>query len=70
MTAEVINNEEKYLIWNFERSMWWKPNNHGYTIYVTEAGVYSKDDAELICERGNLVRLNEKMVKWADGKDV
>lgn len=36
---------ERYLIWSNEHRAWWRPNNAGYTVYVTAAGIYSKEDA-------------------------
>jgi hypothetical protein len=43
----------KYLIWSIEHKAWWKPNSLGYTCYYTEAGKYSLEEAEEICQGAN-----------------
>jgi hypothetical protein len=51
-----------YLIWSFEHDSWWKPCRHGYTEDVMQAGLYSKEDAEQICEHANSYEeINEEM---------
>jgi len=38
-----------FLIWSNEHQAWWRANKNGYTKDATEAGIYSKADAQLIC---------------------
>ena len=45
----------KFLIWNFERDMWWRPNNCGYTPNIDEAGRYSFARAKAIVDRANIL---------------
>lgn len=46
-----------YLIWSEEHGAWWRPGDRdfvwGYTHFMTEAGRFTKADAEWIVERGN-----------------
>lgn len=42
-----------YLIWSLEHHAWWRPNSCGYTNCFQEAGIYTKADAERICENAN-----------------
>lgn len=51
----------KYLIWNFERGMWWKPDNHGYTSDITEAGRYPFSWAQSIVDKANLLLKSDKL---------
>lgn len=66
----------KYLIWNFDRGWWWKPNQRGYTPSRREAGQYDLETALDICDRANTVDLREAMVpingylKSLDDKEV
>ena len=47
--------EEKYYIRNEgylgNALMWWKEGNNGYTCDIRQAGKYTKEQAENICER-------------------
>jgi hypothetical protein len=44
---------DAYVIWSFEHHAWWKAWQWGYTDYLTEAGRYTKDDADRIVTRAN-----------------
>jgi hypothetical protein len=48
--------EDRYLIWSFEHSAWWRPFSWGYTKEATLAGRYSLDEARAIVTRANLFR--------------
>jgi hypothetical protein len=48
----VIMDDEKYLVWSHEHGAWWRPESHGYTVYLQSAGRYSRDEALMICGRG------------------
>lgn len=51
-----------YLIWSFEHDAWWRPMRRGYIIEVEYAGLYTKDQALLICKAANYGgELNEEM---------
>lgn len=34
-----------YLIWSNEHRAWWRPNAHGYTVHIEQAGRYTRDEA-------------------------
>lgn len=52
--ATLLNNLEPppprvdYVIWSNEHQAWWGPGKHGYTRYLTQAGHYSRAEAQLI----------------------
>lgn len=50
-----MNNEPKkeYVIWNFERDMWWKPDHNGYTPFLFEAGLYTLEEGSRIVADAN-----------------
>lgn len=52
----------KYMIWCFERGMWWKPNSSGYTSNVFHAGKYTLGQAHSICVLANKVKTEEVMI--------
>lgn len=35
----------RYLLWDNERGMWWRPDGQGYTHDRSEAGRYTRDEA-------------------------
>lgn len=41
--------DQEYLVWSNEHRAWWRPNSRGYTIDMTKAGRYSREDAIKIC---------------------
>lgn len=41
----------QWLIWSHEHSAWWRPNRLGYTGDVAQAGRYTKEDAQQICDK-------------------
>jgi hypothetical protein len=48
----------KYYLWCFERGMWWKSGEYGYTILLSEAGIYTEEQALKICMKANIVMKN------------
>ncbi len=42
-----------YIIWSNEHRAWWRPNSRGYTPNISDAGVYSREDAMDIVEGAN-----------------
>lgn len=44
----------RYLIWSEEHGAWWR-GRQGYTYFMTEAGRFSKAEADRIVEQGNRV---------------
>jgi hypothetical protein len=36
---------ELYLVWSNQHSAWWRPNSCGYTKQISDAGLYSRDEA-------------------------
>lgn len=70
--------QPSYLIYSHEHRAWWKANRHGYTNNLFEIGIYTRTDAEQICEQANWPWLhghtpphgdlpNEVMVPLPDG---
>lgn len=53
--------EKKYLIWNLERDMWWKPLEHGYTSNIKKAGLYCESDAIRITRDANRIKDEDLM---------
>lgn len=51
--------EPMYLIWSEEHGAWWRPagilGSWGYTHFMTEAGRYTKAEADRIVAQGNKV---------------
>lgn len=43
--------DNTYLIWSHEHSMWWGPGECGYTRRISKAGRYLQADALRICVR-------------------
>lgn len=41
--------EPEWLIWSHEHGLWWAPDGRGYRADVTEAGRYTRADAEHNC---------------------
>jgi len=54
-----------YAIWSIEHNGWWRLGRHGYTQYLSEAGKYSRAEAEEIIRDANLVNFNECMIPMA-----
>lgn len=42
-----------YRIWSNEHEGWWKPEGNGYTPIFSEAGFFTKDEADKICIDAN-----------------
>lgn len=51
------------LIWSYEHNAWWKPASWGYTTDRIDAGCYTREEAETIVERANLLKKNEAVVE-------
>lgn len=45
--------EPKYLVWSEEHGAWWKASRWGYTHFITEAGRFTKSQADQIVLDGN-----------------
>ena len=41
-----------YIIWSNEHQAWWRPDSHGYTRWVEDAGNYTLEEATAICKSG------------------
>lgn len=51
-------------IWSVEHQGWWKIGRMGYTPHKSQAGLYSRADAEKICKDANINGVvNEIMVE-------
>lgn len=44
---------DQYLVWSEEHGRWWRPAAQGYTSSIAEAGIYSKQQADMICRDAN-----------------
>ena len=52
-----------YLIWSNEHQAWWRPGCWGYTIIVSQAGLFPEKEAQAICKEANKMgKENEVMV--------
>jgi hypothetical protein len=56
----------KVLIFCVERKQYWKPEQQGYTFELSEAGLYSQDEAVKICTDANISGDNERMIDIQD----
>ena len=53
----------RYRIWSFEHEAWWRPNAHGYTPDIEQAGIFFSDDAHMAVMRANVNgQTNEALV--------
>jgi len=58
-----------FLIWSFEHSSWWRPNRHGYTRFIAEAGRYSPEEAmEIAANANRFGRIHEAVVPIFEGE--
>jgi hypothetical protein len=48
-----MSTEERYVIWSEEHGAWWAPNRLGYTRQLSQAGRYSKAEADEIVTDAN-----------------
>jgi hypothetical protein len=46
--------EKRYVIWSNEHQAWWRPNSHGYTRWIEDAGRYARDEAVSISNSGDM----------------
>jgi hypothetical protein len=47
---------KNWIIVSWEHKAFWKPGGVGYSKRLDEAGLYTKEEAEEICARANIVR--------------
>ena len=40
--------DKVYYIWSMEHNAWWNPDSAGYTTLLSHAGLYTKQQADLI----------------------
>jgi hypothetical protein len=66
-SPEAEDQPPAYLLWDNERGMWWNPNGQGYTHSVSQAGLYSRDEAVKWALKGALGGLSHATVIVADG---
>lgn len=43
--AQLVEANERYVVWSHEHAAWWRPNSAGYCNDVRAAGVYSRAEA-------------------------
>lgn len=48
------------LIWSNEHTAWWKANSWGYTRTLSEAGLYTLEEAKQIVEGANAFNWSKK----------
>lgn len=51
-----------FLIWSIEHDAWWRPQSLGYTRTLSEAGRYTRHEAEQILRRANLILTYECLI--------
>lgn len=61
-----ITDRLDWLVWSNEHGAWWKPYGWGYTRELSEAGRYTKERADLICQQANYNRINEVAILHPD----
>lgn len=44
---------QRYRIWSIEHDKWWAPYCMGYVSDVNMAGIYSFDEAVVLCKQAN-----------------
>lgn len=49
-------------VWSFQHVGWWKPNEHGYSTEIQEAGKYLLGRAWDICSRANVRHVQDAIV--------
>jgi hypothetical protein len=49
----MTDQKPEWLIWSNEHLAYWKPNRCGYTKFAEEAGIYTFNEAEEICNKAN-----------------
>ena len=58
------NIRDKVKIWSFEHNQWWRPYSRGYTELEGEAGLYDRDEAEIIVRNANITgKIEEQIVE-------
>lgn len=60
-----------YLVWSNEHDGWWKSGGWGYATGLADAGLFTREEALLICRNalptaGHLGRISEIPVRLAD----
>ena len=48
-SAGLTVGRDTYLVWSNQHRAWWRANSAGYTIRLSEAGRYNRDEAIRIC---------------------
>jgi hypothetical protein len=51
-----------FYIWSIDHQAWWRPNWHGYTIDIWQAGLYEPSEAERVLHVANRIEVKEVMV--------
>lgn len=62
MLFEIAGAPTKYLIWSVEHNAWWKQSKYGYSNDLSEAGLFSKEEASDIVEEANVRSHEEVMI--------
>lgn len=66
-----IGKSKEFLIWSEEHRRWWMPGRHGYTNLISQAGRYSKADADQIVASANYgSNFNEIAIPLPAGLDA
>lgn len=51
----------QYVIWSNEHRSWWAPHSRGYTKNITQAGLYSQDEATKIVAEATMGQWLDKV---------
>ena len=45
---------QRFRIWSFQHDQWWAPYSMGYVSDIRMAGIYSLEEAIVLCKHANL----------------
>jgi hypothetical protein len=48
---KTLNYETAWLVWSYKHGAWWGPDHSGYTMSISNAGVYTEEEAFEIQEQ-------------------
>lgn len=49
-----VEEKKGWLVWSNEHDAWWLANRNGYTTYLSQAGVFTYEEATTICFDANI----------------
>lgn len=68
---------KSWIVISFEHSCsgdegltFWRPNSRGYTVFLSAAGRYTKQEAESICKEANFSEIEEIAIHMSDAEKL